>query len=146
LTQETFILDGESIPNPLHSFKLPVALNDDLPAGNRDYVKPQVYQTKQYPLSGLVGTEEAREKTEIHNAPFPGATERDSLLNTNVVAWLNGSRVTPVIPNPTKNGIASMFENCLNASSYVVFSNTTSAAEWNSDHVGALVVSNPENG
>jgi tyrosinase len=61
LTDEFFELDGEQIENPLRSFTLPVALSDSLP-GDSDapYDKSIGYETVRYPLSGLVGTPEAR--------------------------------------------------------------------------------------
>jgi tyrosinase len=73
LTQEQFELDGELIDNPLRSFTLPAALIDDMnfpSQGDTEHIyeKPTGYQTVRYPLSGLVGTAEARAATAAHNA------------------------------------------------------------------------------
>ena len=145
LTQEQFELDGVLIDNPLRSFTLPLPLNDNLPGDNQAYVKPAGYETVRYPLSGLVGTAEARAGTAAHNAKYPSASENVKLLNQNVVAWLNGAGPsgqgpTPSDPNPKGNGIAWMFQTCLSAPNYTVFSNTTSAGQWNLDHPGEMVV------
>lgn len=146
LTQEKFELDGEIINNPLRSFTLPLALNDNLPNGDKDYVKPIGYETVRYPLSGLVGTAKAQAATAIHNAQYPNASENTKLLNQNVVAWLNGtggangSGPTSTNPNPQGNGVDWLYQTCLNAPNYTVFSNTTSAAQWNLDHSHELVV------
>lgn len=139
LTQETFELDGVVIKNPLRSFTLPQPLSDDLPGDNQVYVKSAGYETVRYPLSGLVGTPEARAATEAHNQQFPDPVKNAQLLNDNVVAWLQGGNPTPKNPNPTGKGVAAMFSNCLKAPNYTVFSNTTSAAQWGLDHPGTVV-------
>lgn len=146
LTQEKFILDGKEIDNPLRSFTLPLPLSDDLPGDNQTYAKPAGYQTVRYPLSGLVGTPEARAATAAHNAQYPYAEYNTKLLNNNIVAWLNGtgpqeSGPTPSDPNPQGNGVAWMYQKCLNAPNYTVFSNTTAAGQWNLDHTGEIVIS-----
>ena len=152
LTQEQFELDGVLIDNPLRSFKLPLALSDDLPGDNAAYVKPAGYQTVRYPLSGLVGTPEARAATAAHNEKYPSPSENTRLLNQNIVAWLKGSGPgsptdpdagagpTPDDPNPVGNGVKAMFQACLSAPNYTVFSNTTSAGQWNLDHPGEVAV------
>ena len=145
LTQEKFDLDGKSIDNPLRSFTLPLPLTDNLPGDQQAYVKPAGYPTVRYPLSGLVGTPEARAATAAHNAQFPDPKKNTELLNENIVAWLKGagkkgSGPTPTDPNPSGHGIQWMFETCLNAPNYTVFSNTTSAGQWNLDHPGEMVV------
>jgi tyrosinase len=145
LTQQQFELDGVLIDNPLRSFTLPLPLNDNLPGDNQAYIKPAGYETVRYPLSGLVGTAEARAATAAHNAKFPNESKNVELLNQNVVAWLNGvgpsgSGPTPTDPHPQGNGVAWMFQTCLSAPNYTVFSNTTSAGQWNLDHQGEMVV------
>jgi tyrosinase len=131
LTQEKFLLDGALIDNPLRSFVLPVALSDHLGSDERLYEKPAGYEVVRYPLSGLVGTEEARAATARHNAKFPNFADNVSLLNDNVRAWLRGAKPTPEDPHPRRNGIYVKLQECLNAPNYTVFSNTTSAAQWN---------------
>lgn len=139
LTDELFELDGEMIANPLQSFALPMALVDSAPEDpDALYDKPAGYRTVRYPLSGLVGTPEARLATEKHNALYPDHTTNVALLNRNIVAWLTGGDPTPTNPNPDDKGIRALFEGCLSAPNYTVFSNTTSAAEWNTDHPGIV--------
>lgn len=140
LTQELFELDDEMIANPLQSFTLPVALLDSAP-GDPDalYDKPAGYQTVRYPLSGLVGTPEARQATAAHNAQYPDHSTNVALLNGNLAAWLMGGEPTPSNPHPQGTGILALFEACLDAPNYTVFTNTTSAAEWNRDHPGTVV-------
>jgi tyrosinase len=139
LTNEKFELDGKTIDNPLRSFTLPLPLSDYMPGDDRDYVKPQGYETVRYPLSGLVGTEKARVATAEHNAQYPHPSENVALLNANVKAWLHGNNPTPKDPEPSQDGIYWQYENCLKAPNYTIFSNTTSAGQWNLDHPGVAV-------
>lgn len=141
LTQPTFELDGELIRNPLQSFTLPDALSDNLAGDEQIWQKPAGYTTVRYPLSGLVGTAEARAATAAHNAQYPDLAQNVTLLNQNIIAWLNG-------PEPTKldtgansvavwehqNGTYGEFLSCLHAPNYTVFSNTSSAGLWNQEH------------
>jgi hypothetical protein len=136
LTQEKFELDGETIANPLRSFRVPVALEDATDDGHV-YDKPAGYETVRYPLSGLVGTTQAREASEAHNAKYPDTSANTAALNANVKAWMNGPM--PSQPRRSSNGTQALFEACLRAPNYTVFSNTTSAAEWNRDHDGTVV-------
>lgn len=140
LTRRKFKLDGELIDNPLRSFVLPIALSDDLPGDERAYEKPVGYETVRYPLSGLVGTAADRARTAAHNAKYPDSQKNRQLLNDNVIAWLKGGSPTPENPNPKPgtSGILFQFKNCLRAPNYTVFSNTTSAKQWNLDHKGIL--------
>jgi tyrosinase len=131
LTQQTFPLDGQVIRNPLQSFVLPEALSDKVAGDQRDYEKPQGYETVRYPLSGLVGTPALREQTTKHNAQYPNHADNVGLLNENVRAWLAGANPTPQNPNPTVDGVYAQFEQCLEAPNYTVFSNTTSSSQWN---------------
>ncbi|GAB4208181.1 MAG: tyrosinase family protein [Roseiflexaceae bacterium] len=139
LTQEQFELDGELIPNPLRSFTLPEALTDYLPGDERFWAKPKGYQTVRYPLSGLVGTPKWTVITKEHNAKYPDPATNTKLLNDNILAWLHGLHPTPENPNPKGPGIYWLFENCLNAPNYTVFSNTTSAGQWNKERRGDVV-------
>jgi tyrosinase len=66
LTQKDFVLDGETIPNPLRSFVLNRDIVDHLTSQDADYSKPKGYETVRYPLSGLVGTEDEIKATEEH--------------------------------------------------------------------------------
>lgn len=139
LTQEQFMLDGHLIDNPLRSFTLPQELSDNLPGDDKSYAKPKGYQTVRYPLSGLVGTHQARHDTEEHNKQHTNHSENVDLLDQNVVAWLHGAGPktegpTPGNPNPEENGIYGQFVKCLYAPNYTVFSNNSSSHEWNKTH------------
>ncbi|EKE72416.1 tyrosinase family protein [Gallaecimonas xiamenensis] len=136
LTSKTFPLDGQQIKNPLYSYVLQKQVNDAVQGDENRYTKPVGYETVRYPLSGLVGTAEAREETRAHNADFPDPVKNTELLNQNVLAWLKGKDVSPTDPNPSKFGIYWQFENCLSAPNYTAFSNTTSAAAWNKANKG----------
>jgi tyrosinase len=138
LTQQTFELDGKTIDNPLRSFVLPDALSDDAGADDELWKKPKGYETVRYPLSGLVGTPAARKITAMHNARYPDPVKNTAYLNANVTAWLQGRNPTPTDPHPTKDGVLVLFEHCLRAPNYTVFSNTTSAAEWGLSNAGVV--------
>ncbi|MDF3835094.1 tyrosinase family protein [Cupriavidus basilensis] len=131
LTRENFTLDGEKIPNPLRSFVFNKGITDNINGDDPNYSKPSGYETVRYPLSGLVGTRQDRARTEKHNARYPSHEENVHLLNRNVVNWLTSYIVVNgrVIPTNVKAKYAA----CLDAPNYTVFSNTTSAAQWNED-------------
>ncbi len=136
LTDETFILDGKEIPNPLRSFVLPATIVDAVTGDNNLYTKPEGYETVRYPLSGLVGTAEDRAKTAAHNAQFPTPRDRTTRLNENIKNWLN----TSFIVGGRKRGLVyQSFIDCLNTPNYTLFSNTTSASNWNNNNPKALV-------
>ena len=131
LTAEKFELDGEVIDNPLRSFTFNRNIKDHVPNDPQgaDYSKPKGYETVRYPLSGLVGTEADREATQEHNAQFKSYEECVTLLDQNIRNWL-GSHIV-VNGKPVATNVAKKYKDCLNAPNYTVFSNTTSAAEWN---------------
>jgi tyrosinase len=134
LTAKDFVLDGETIPNPLRSFVFTKNIKDNISGDNPDYSKPKGYETVRYPLSGLVGTAADREATAAHNAKFPDYDTNVSLLNTNIVNWLTS---TITIDKQVVGGhVADKYKACLDAPNYTVFSNTTSAAQWNQDRAG----------
>lgn len=131
LTVENFTLDGQTIPNPLRSFVFTKGITDNLNGDNGLYSKPKGYQTVRYPLSGLVGNEQDKTKTEAHNKNFPDFEQNVGFLNQNIVNWLTSSITVngKVIPTNVK----AQYINCLNAPNYTVFSNTTSSTQWNDD-------------
>ncbi|MGE5149425.1 MAG: tyrosinase family protein [Rhodospirillaceae bacterium] len=131
LTQKDFVLDGETIANPLRSFVLNRDIVDHLTSQDADYSKPKGYETVRYPLSGLVGTEQEIEETEKHNAQYPDYDENVRLLNQNIVNWLGSSVVVNGETIPTN--VARKYQDCLDAPNYTVFSNTTSSAQWKDD-------------
>lgn len=147
LTWETFELDGHVIPNPLRSFVLPVAIADAVKGDPPPYNKPVGYETVRYPLSGLVGTQAERVATAEHNAKYPDYDVNVAALNDNVRTWLAG---TPVINGKQLKGaglVQQKFVRCLDAPSYTLFSNTTSAGAYNQRSPGSVVVplENPHN-
>ncbi len=129
LTDEFFPRDSKN-PNPLRSFVFPVNIQDNINGDNPNYSKPAGYETVRYPLSGLVGTDADRQATEAHNANFPDHQQNVQILNENVKNWLNSHIVIDGKMFPTN--VKHKYEQCLHAPNYTVFSNTTSAAEWNS--------------
>ncbi len=136
-TRKTFELDGVEIPNPLRSFVLPLAIADNisdgesLAIGGGVYSKYLGYETVRYPLSGLVGTPEAKAASEKHNARYSDAQAVD-LLNQNVLAWLDDTLVIDGKKHAQGFGVATQYARCLDAPNYTLFSNTTSAQQWNS--------------
>jgi tyrosinase len=129
LTQKDFTLDGKTIPNPLRSFIFTKNIKDHINGDNPDYSKPKGYETVRYPLSGLVGTAQDRAATAAHNAQYP---------DYDVVNWLTGTVI--VNGKPIGGGhVADRYKACLDAPNYTVFSNTTSAAQWNDERAGGGV-------
>jgi tyrosinase len=138
LTDEYFQLDGQQIPNPLRSFVFNKNIVDNISGDNPNYSKPKGYETVRYPLSGLVGNAEEQAQTKAHNALFPDYATNVQLLNGNIVNWLTS---TVVVNGVTlTNGVADQYKACLDAPNYTVFSNTTSAAEWNDNAPSAAQV------
>ena len=139
LTVEKFELDGEIIDNPFRSFTLNAPIVDQMastdPAG-ADYSKPLGYVTVRYPLSGLVGPSD-KAATDKHNAQWPSVQGQIEALDTNIKNWL-GASIT-VNGKVISTTVADLYELCLDAPNYTVFSNTTSATQWSKDH-GAKVV------
>ena len=142
LTSPTFVLDNEIIPNPLFSYKFQQSLVHDVTTANERYSKPEGYETVRYPLSGLVGTENDRQETEVHNNSYPSPEQRIQLLNHNVYAWLEGtvqinkSQDDPDNPPryPDTYSVLSRFLACFNVPEYTAFSNKTSMTKYQEDH------------
>jgi tyrosinase len=137
LTQENFVLDGKTIPNPLRSFAFNKNIKDFINGDNPNYSKPKEYETVRYPLSGLVGSEDDRKATEKHNAKYPHYDENVKLLNKNIVNWLTSEIEVDGKFIPTN--VKKKYTDCLDAPNYTVFSNTTSAAQWNADLDSGMV-------
>jgi tyrosinase len=133
LTRKDIELDGQTVPNPLRSFKLTKGITDNINGDIPNYSKPKGYETVRYPLSGLVGTPADAAATEEHNAKYPNYDENVVLLNQNIVTWLNSTVEVSGAPSPGGK-VADKYKACLDAPNYTVFSNTTSAAQWNEDH------------
>ncbi|PZX55701.1 tyrosinase family protein [Algoriphagus chordae] len=130
LTKDQIFFDGKLQDNPLKSFKFPQAIVDNINGDNPNYGKPAGYETVRYPLSGLVGTADDRAKSAQHNSRFSNFEERVRILNDNVTDWLTSSIMVngKVIPTNT----SKKFKDCLDSPNFTVFSNTTSAQEYNS--------------
>ena len=132
LTQKDFELDGVTIPNPLRSFVFTKGVTDNLsPIPDANYSKPKGYETKRYPLSGLVGTQADLDATTLHNAQFPDYDQNVTLLNQNIVNWLGLQIIVDGTPMPTN--VKALYEASLSAPNYTVFSNYTSSSQWNED-------------
>lgn len=144
LTQKDFVLDGETIANPLRSFVLNRDIVDHLnPYPDADYSKPQGYETVRYPLSGLVAPGD-KAATDAHNAQYPDYDENVKILNQNIVNWLTSSIVVNGETIPTN--VAQKYRECLDAPNFTVFSNTTSAAQWKDDTgVPVMPLESPHN-
>jgi tyrosinase len=142
LTDETFDLDGQTVPNPLRSYVFPLSIVDFISGDIPNYSKRAGYETVRYPYSGLVGTAADRAATAQHNAQFtyPQAVE---LLDKNIVGWLGTQIIVEGKPVPT--GVHKNFVDCLDAPNYTVFSNTSSAAQWNANAPRVVPLESPHN-
>lgn len=129
LTKKDVELDGHTIPNPLRSFVFTRGIVDNINGDDPNYSKPKGYETVRYPLSGLVGTDADRKATAEHNASFPDPAKNVEILNRNVKDWLTSHIV--VNGQTIDTHVAQKYRRCLDAPNYTVFSNTTSAQEWN---------------
>lgn len=138
LTEEKYELDGVLVDNPLQSYIFQKDVMDV--KGESLYSKPEGYKTVRYPLSGLVGTQAAQEKTEIHNNKFPNHTENTALLNENVRAWLISGSTSDKSSKPKTTGTAYKYFRCLDAPNYTAFSNVVSASEWTQNNSGHTIV------
>jgi tyrosinase len=131
LTREFFELDGKKIPNPLRSFVFPQNITDHISGDDPNYSKPRGYETVRYPLSGLVGSATEIEATKKHNDQYPDYKKNVKLMDQNVMNWLNSFIV--INDKLMSTSITQKFKDCLLVPNYTLFSNTTSAAQWNSE-------------
>jgi tyrosinase len=139
LTVETFVLDGETIPNPLRSFVFNRSITDNINGDNPNYTKPLGYETVRYPLSGLVGNEKERAATKAHNARYPDYNKNVELLDQNLVRWLTWKTIPVGGAPPIKANVHQKFVDCLDTPNSLLFSNTSSSTQWNSDHGTSFV-------
>ncbi|MGH3710081.1 MAG: tyrosinase family protein [Pseudonocardiaceae bacterium] len=128
LTWENFELDGRN-DNPLQSYRFDQAIQDFINGDKQNYSKHAGYETVRYPLAGLVGTPEDREATKKHNEKYSDYNKNVEILNDNVKNWLTST--IEVEGEVISTNVNDKYFNCLNAPNYTVFSNTTSAAQWN---------------
>jgi tyrosinase len=154
-TDATYMFaDGTTIPNPLRSYTLPVAIDDqvinEVPGDSSVYTKPAGYSTVRYPLSGLVGNPCDVAATEAHNAKYPDDKQNTAYLNGIVIDWLTAQ---PFTPNPSTpwnpQGLDyDKFLLSLLTPTYTLFSNTTSQNAWNSarkNEPPVFALENPHN-
>jgi tyrosinase len=133
--QERFSIGKLSFNNPLYSYYFQNAVWDNLaPIPDADYSKPARYETVRYPFSGLVGPDDA-EATKVHNKKLKDRGEEytNKKLNENVKNWLDFSIVTDQ-GKRVYTGTREKYYKCLDAPNYTVFSNTTSATQYNEDN------------
>lgn len=132
LTDQYFVLDGNKIDNPLRSYVFPRNITDNISQDpSADYSKPKDYETKRYPQSGLMGPGDIT-ATLAHNKKYGNYEDNVKILNENVKAWLN-SHIT-VGDTTYQTNLVQKFKDCLDAPTYTLFSNTTSAAEYNGNY------------
>jgi tyrosinase len=139
LTQEFFVLDGVNIPNPLRSFVFTKDITDQISGDDPNYTKPLGYETVRYPLSGLVGNDAEKVATATHNAGFPNYATNVDILNQNIIRWLTTKTIVIDPTQPISANVHQKFVDCLDAPNYMLFSNTTSANQWNSDNSTTIV-------
>jgi len=146
--------DDRTIPNPLKSYTLPVAIEDlvtnEVPGKCSEYSKPKDYSTVRYPLSGLVGNATDLAATQAHNALYPDDTQNTKDLNEMVVKWLTAVpyQAGSSSPPSTQGYDYYKFLQTLQAPTYTLFSNTTSQNAWNATHPNGPVyfaLENPHN-
>jgi tyrosinase len=143
-TARDFVLDGETVPNPLRSFVFNKGIVDHLSSiPDADYSKPKGYETVRYPLSGLVGPND-KAATDKHNAQYPEYDKNVKLLDQNVIDWLSSYII--IGGKPVSTNVSEKYKICLDAPNYTVFSNTTSAQQWKEDgDVQILSLESPHN-
>lgn len=149
LTMRTIQFAGEDTPslNPLYSYKLQEPIDYEIQGADQRYSKPKNYETVRYPLSGLVGTAEDKEQTDLHNSNYTTDSERTEILNNNVEAWLTGTVIIEDDGNPETRlpsdltSAYSRYLNCLKAPNYTVFSNTNTQSAWNKQNPKAMAMS-----
>ena len=127
---------SDPIPNPLWSYTFQRDIVDRLQTfPDADYSKPAGTSTCRFPFSGLYG-EPDRSTTDAHNSIMNdlGPQKTDAYLNDNIRTWLNFSSYKTSGGSVYPAGVKDRYEKCLTAPNYTVFSNTTSAAQWNDDH------------
>jgi len=140
LTHEKVSIQGRMVDNPLRSYKFQITINDNVGGDSSVYSKPAGTDTVRYPYSGLVGTPADSEKSEAHNKQF-STSEGIHLLNRNVMGWLNKTITLPDIADRLKlGGVRVLYTLCRDAPNYTVFSNLTSAGQWNKDFPNNPVV------
>lgn len=153
-TNKTFELDtGKVIDNPLYSYKYqsPIwdnlsypAINssngDTITTANPNYYRKPGDRTQRFPWSTLNYESDENLAKEIaeYNANLIEEENKDpnslvNALNTNVSRWLynKNAHLENDPEHHATSDTSSKYLRCLDAPNYTVFSNTTSAMEWN---------------
>lgn len=139
VTRALVDIDGEQVPNPLASFQLP----EPLRAGSGSSAtaateRPAGYTTTRFPFGSAAtsGSDpldahaiKAAHKVEAELKALKATAE--GLLNQSVVGALRGVRTTGTIPDE-RLGAAAQFRACLDAPTYLLFSNKRASDEYNS--------------
>ena len=138
--QKFELANGTQIDNPLYSYRFQKGVFDNISTDTTNYTKPGGYETVRYPLSGLVGSEKDLEETKAHNQwyKYPDNVEP---LQKNVTNWLNHHIVVNDKPIPT--GVYRKFQRCLDVPHYTLFSNTSSAQQYNQETSNQLKPRDP---
>ena len=135
--KEVALSDGTLInPNPLYSYTFQKAVLDNLSSGSDpDYSKLAGYTTKRFPLSGLVGDTipGQAQATDEYNAQYEYPKNIEP-LNQNIKDWLQSSK-TSKDPKTVYHGTYHKFVKCLDAPNYTLFSNTSSARQYNQENL-----------
>ncbi|KAI1743006.1 hypothetical protein F4680DRAFT_471875 [Xylaria scruposa] len=83
--------------------------------------------------------------TEIPNPLYSysliGTTKTTTILNENIRTWLTQSSYITNEGEKLPAGVQYKYQNCLDAPSYTIFSNTASAERWNHDNPGKMIYS-----
>ena len=138
LTKSYTFSTGETIPNPLYSYTFQEPVHDNLSSfPDTDYSKPTGYATVRYPFSGLVGPADIS-TTNAHNQVMNDLSENkiNQYLNDNIRRWLDLESFSNDKGKTTYTGEKERYLKSLQAPNYTVFSNTTSATQWNEDRFG----------
>ena len=130
-----FNYGGTQIRNPLYSYTFQAPVHDNLsPVPDADYSKPTGYTTVRYPFSGLVGPDDIS-TTNAHNQVMNdlGEYKTNQYLNDNIRRWLDSESFSNDKGTKIRAGEKKKYLESLEAPNYTVFSNTTSATQWNED-------------
>jgi tyrosinase len=155
--------DGTEVDNPLFSYKFQKTINDNLiPTTNDDptdyskyLIRPKDTPTVRYPFSA--SWDEAHSAgTKQHNEEMTelGIDVTNQYLQNNVITWLETKRPINDQGKVIYAGLKDKYIQTLEAPNYTVFSNTTSAQQWNQSNaddnsdgfVAVVPLESPHNG
>lgn len=120
-TNDTYTYaNGSSVPNPLKSFTVPVALEAD----PQSPFKPAGYVTKRFPFSGGSTPEDI-----TYNEGFT-PEQALTFLNDSVTTTLQNMRYPNPVSSAPNTNLFELYQSCLTAPNYTVFSNQTSFDDY----------------